>query len=131
MKRIHVFNVDGFGNAVGTGTAIVLYLEPDQVAIPDQPILLAGINWWVGSKQGQHSGDTACVMRYSAAHVYMNRASKYVLFREDEEVGLSICDDGQGTGVNEPGREPEPRYGDAAAGRGNCEKQICVNDKNH
>jgi hypothetical protein len=131
VKRIFVFNVDAAGNGIEPGTAIILYKEPNLVADPDQPLLLAGVKAWVGSKQGQHSGDTDCVMRYDCAQIYLNSASKYVVNADKEVTGLSLCTDGQGTGVNEPGRKPEPRYGNATAGKGDCTKQICVNDKYH
>jgi len=131
VKRIFVFNVDAAGNAVEPGTAIILYKEPNFIIDPDQPLLLAGINPWVGSKQGQHSGDTECVMRYRCAKIYLNSAGRYVVCADEEITGLSLCTNGQGTGVNEPGRKPEPRYGNATAGKGDCKKQICVNDKYH
>jgi len=131
VKRIFIFNVDADGNAVGAGTAIILYKETGGAADPDDPVALAGFKLWVGSKQGQHSGDTDCVMRYDCAHVYLNNAGRYVGFGDPEEFGLSLCTNGQGTGVNEPGRKPEPRYGNATAGKGDCKKQICVNDKYH
>jgi hypothetical protein len=131
VKRIFVFDVDDDGNAVGTGTAIILYKETGGAVDPDEPVALAGFKLWVGSKQGQHSGDKDCVMRYDCAHVYLNSAGRYVGFGDPEEFGLSLCANGQGTGVNEPGRKPEPRYGNATAGKGDCKKQICVNDKYH
>ena len=131
VKRIYIFDMDAAGNAVEPGTPIILYKETGGAVDPDEPVALAGFKRWVGSKQGQHSGDTECVMRYQTARVYVNNAGRYVGFEDKEVFGLSICTDGQGTGVNEPGRKPEPRYGDATAGKGNCTKQICVNDKYH
>jgi hypothetical protein len=130
-KRIYVFTVDAAGNAVEPGAAIVLYQEPNTIVNPDQPLLLAGFKLWVGVKQGLHSGDTGCVMRYDCARVFISGAGRFVYYPVDEETGLGICTNAQGTGVNEAGRKPEPRYGDATAGKGNCAKQICVNDKDH
>jgi hypothetical protein len=129
VKRIYVFSVDADENAPGAGLQAILLKEPNLIVDPNQPLLLAGINLWVGRKQGQHSGDTDCVMRYDCALCYINNSYKYVLC--EEVFGLSLCTDGQGTGVNEPGRKPEPRFGNATAGKGNCKKQICVNDKYH
>ena len=40
-----------------------------------------------------------------------------------------LCTSGAGTGVNDASHKPQPRYGDAAAGRGNCRDQIRVSDK--
>jgi hypothetical protein len=37
-----------------------------------------------------------------------------------------LCENPRGTGVNEPGHRPQPRYGDAALG--DCRTQIVVND---
>jgi hypothetical protein len=132
VQRTFMFNVDAAGNAVGPGAVIVLINEKTGGIIPPgNPGLLAGITVWIGNKQGQHSGDTECVMRYNCAHVYKDKSANYAIFLEDEKFGLEICANATGTGVNEPGREPEPRYGNATAGKGDCPKQICVNDKYH
>ncbi len=131
VKRIHIFYVDADGNADGPGAPVNLYMEPKGEAKPDQPLLLKGINLWIGQKKGQHSGDTDCVMRYKCACCYINNSFKYVYFADEEKLGLNLCTGSQGTGVNEPGRLPEPRYGNATAGKGDCTRQICVNDKYH
>ena len=131
VKRIFVFEANDDGNDIKTGTPIILYKEPNLIVIPDQPLYSAGIKVWVGRKQGEHSGNTDCVMRYDCAEIYLNNAGDYVVVSELEVMGLSLCTNGQGTGVNEPGRRPEPRYGNATEGKGNCPKQICVNDKYH
>jgi hypothetical protein len=132
VQRIYMFNVDGAGNATGPGAAVILINEKTGAIIPPgNRGILVGLTIWIGSKQGQHSGDTDCVMRYACAYGYKDNSGNYEIFADREKFGLDICPDGQGTGVNEPGRKPEPRYGNATAGKGNCPKQICVNDKYH
>jgi hypothetical protein len=46
-----------------------------------------------------------------------------------EPMGTSLCDSAVGTGVNAPGRQPQPRYFDAAPGLGACQSWVCVSDK--
>jgi len=132
VQRIYMFSIDGAGNAIGPGAAVILINEKTGAIIPPgNRGILAGLTIWIGSKQGQHSGNTDCVMRYTCAHGYRDNSGKYEIFADKEIFGLDICTDGQGTGVNEPGRRPESRYGNATAGKGDCTKQICVNDKYH
>jgi hypothetical protein len=81
--------------------------------------------WW-----GQHSGVEDCVMRYDCARCYAPRAQgiRY-LIEGDELTGATLCESSLGTGVNDRGRNtPEPRYGPAAKGRGDCRHQLRVND---
>jgi hypothetical protein len=94
-----------------------------------EPGLVGGFQLWIGRLQGQHSGDTDCVMRYILAKVYLSPSGDYYIYDDNEQIGLKICEKPEGTGVNKSGRLPRPRFGDAS--RGNCQKQICVNDKNH
>lgn len=70
-------------------------------------------------------------MRYDLAKCYLNYANQYVLFEDAEVTGGGFCATTDGSGVNEHGRKPETRYGDAdiAGKRGNCLKKLCVNDK--
>ena len=129
VKRIFMFKMDDKLNAIGTGTPIYLYKEVGGTVDPNAPEALAGFILWVGKKHGEHSGDTDCVMRYDCAHVYFSDTGRYVAFGNPEKNGLSLCKDAKGTGVNQDDHAPEPRYGNA--GKGNCKKQICVNDKYH
>jgi hypothetical protein len=82
----------------------------------------------LGAKHGRHSGHQDCVMRYAFAKVYPADGAGFFYWHDDEPIGLELCDAPAGTGVNAPGREPQPRYFDAAPGRGACRRQICVND---
>jgi hypothetical protein len=84
----------------------------------------------LGEKSGQHSGVENCLMRYFVANTYAHASQpnvRYLLPRE-EIVGAGLCEQAKGDGVNDPGRKPQPRYFDAASGRGNCRSQIQVND---
>ncbi len=90
----------------------------------------------VGLKNGQHSGQEDCIMRYDIANAYIQDK-----FRDDarimttgEKVGWKLCTlTTGGDDVNLSSRGPlpfnGPRYYDADKKRGNCKAQICVNDK--
>lgn len=85
----------------------------------------------VGVPQGESSGDQDCVMRYYFSTFYpstKDRDTYYLVEPGTEPLGLQLCRSGAGTGVNDAGRQPQPRYGDAKAGCGNCFSQICPND---
>ncbi len=85
----------------------------------------------VGVKNGESSGNQDCVMRYCFAKFYESVKGEnafYLVEPDSEPIGLTLCRSGQGTGINAAGRSPEPRYGDAANGCGNCFSQICPND---
>ncbi|MGC9973216.1 MAG: hypothetical protein ABSE56_21785 [Bryobacteraceae bacterium] len=85
----------------------------------------------LGVADDPHTGDDNCVMRYDDARGYYSQANPATVrycFKPKEPAGTSLCTSTVGTGVNAPGRTPQPRYGNAAAGRGNCRGQILVND---
>jgi hypothetical protein len=83
----------------------------------------------VGIPNDQHTGDEGCVMRYDDATGHVSRSSPNVLYyTPGESAGFGLCTSGAGTGINGPDWQPQPRYGDAASGRGNCVAQILVND---
>jgi hypothetical protein len=98
--------------------------------------------WGIGVEHGQHSGDEQCPMRYQFAELYpakrlgvgpqgfgARQAETYYLVPQNsEEYGSIICTAPTGTGVNALSHKPQSRYGDAAARRGNCLAQMCVND---
>ncbi|MBI5462977.1 MAG: hypothetical protein HY941_12400 [Gammaproteobacteria bacterium] len=86
----------------------------------------------VGVEHGAHSGHQDCVMRYSFAKFYekKNSADKslYMVTPGSERIGMQICRAPLGTGINAADHQPQSRYGNAAAGEGNCFAQICPND---
>lgn len=83
----------------------------------------------IGMPHGQHSGDDKCVMRYDSAGAYVSVSDPDVRYRAtNEPTGTMLCRSPLGKGVNEMGRQPQPRYGDADSGRGDCYHQILVND---
>ncbi len=83
----------------------------------------------VGVANDQHTGDEDCVMRYDDARGHLKNGAPNVLYYTlPEDAGFSICTSGAGTGINGSDWLPQPRYGDAASGRGNCVGQILVND---
>jgi hypothetical protein len=82
----------------------------------------------IGIDGDTHSGDDNCVMRYDDSSGYFSATdARTVYFVGREDSGDGICAARAGTGINGP-RTPQPRYGDGAPGRGNCQGQIMVND---
>ncbi len=85
----------------------------------------------LGLPNDPHTGDDNCVMRYDDARGYYpvsRTPGVRYRFKPGELAGTALCTQAAGTGVNDAGRSPQPRYGDAASGRGNCRSQILVND---
>ena len=83
----------------------------------------------IGVANDPHTGDDNCVMRYDDADAhYVNGNPNGVYYTPGEHAGFGLCTSGAGTGINASDWEPQPRYGDAASGRGNCTGQILVND---
>jgi hypothetical protein len=94
--------------------------------------LYGRINLYIGVPHGQESGSDQCVMRYFFASTYPSASSAsvyYVIAPGSEPLGRGMCSSATGTGVNAPGRQPQPRYLDAAPNRGACKAWLCVNDK--
>jgi hypothetical protein len=100
--------------------------------VPTDPYWATAHYVWLGMHQGQHSGCEDCVMRYCCSDAYGSGLVRYYLqWFGREPVGQNICTNAVGTGVNDNGRKPKSRYGDADEEnrRGNCTDQICVNDR--
>lgn len=107
-------------------------LNADQVAEVLYNQMFGHFYWYVGAMGGECSGDEGCVMRYSFAQAYekrgVPRAYYFIGRKHTERLGLELCRAALGTGVNDPGRQPQPRYGDAAKGWGPCVERIIFND---
>jgi hypothetical protein len=89
----------------------------------------------VGAEHGQHSGAEDCLMRYHFAKYSESKKPAsiggkmyYLIEPGAEHIGMEICHDGKGTGVNAADHSPQARYGDAAGEAGDCFGQICPND---
>ncbi|WP_138223277.1 hypothetical protein [Nibricoccus aquaticus] len=70
-------------------------------------------------------------MRYYFATAYAVKGKKdaYYVMRPGVKMPECIlCTSPKGTGGNAASHPPQPRFGDAAGGRGNCFSQICPND---
>jgi len=93
----------------------------------------APISAYVGNPHHEFSGNDQCAMRYWFGMFYpsiSNSTNYYITPAGSESVGFNLCDSPVGTGVNLAGRLPQPRYFDAAPGRGGCKFWVCVNDSN-
>jgi len=112
----------------GGGGSVQVLTEQNVSAAPLFPIGIP-VKVIVGVANDPHTGDDNCVMRYDDANGHLSKTSSSVLYyTPGESAGFSICTSGAGTGINGPDWQPQPRYGDAAPGRGNCTAQILVND---
>jgi len=112
------------------GHVIRVLTENGRELRPDSPELSLPTYHYVGAANGQHSGHEDCLMRYKCADVYVSPSDGDMRYLAGDEItGIGLCKDAHGTGVNDPGRKPRSRYGDASAG--NCFEQPCVNDSAH
>ncbi|WP_321471974.1 hypothetical protein [uncultured Paludibaculum sp.] len=91
--------------------------------MPEAPLKVV-----LGVNGGPHCGDDNCVMRYDDSGGYVADADPSLRYRVKEVTGFQLCSSGDGTGVNDPSRTPQSRYGPAASGRGTCSSQILVTD---
>ena len=115
--------------------------QNDPLVVESCQLLNQGIpyGFYVGLPHGKFSGDDRCVMRYFYAGAYPSASDStayYLVPAGTEPVGNALCNSPLGNpgGVNDPNRtipvgHPQPRYFDAAATRGDCQHQVCVNDK--
>ncbi len=87
---------------------------------------------WLAVPQGQHSGDTACIMCYNVASCFRRdtSSSRYLNFYWPATTQDHFCTSRDGMGVNETGTLGGSWLGNASkdGDRGNCAGQICVND---
>lgn len=86
---------------------------------------------YFGAKNGQHSGDDDCVMRYSSAWFYRSDRAANIRYWVAglDSFGFALCNSAKGTGVNAPTWKPQSRFGDSGwAGPKGCKGQIVIND---
>ena len=90
-----------------------------------------GKSVWLGERNGQHSGDEACFMRYAIAGAYRSQLENAVLYyyRTGEIKGIRLCTSPAGTGVNMPTHAPQSRFGGCDSGRGDCKHKFVVSDR--
>jgi hypothetical protein len=123
---------------------IQVYQEPRNAGEAPRPLrredgspagsLTVGVErWrvWVGGEGGNFSGDQECLMRYPDKQAYLSKAEpgrvRYVPDKGQWKMRDRLCENKDGTGVNEKSHYPQSRNGNAVAG--NCRSQIVVNDK--
>jgi hypothetical protein len=101
---------------------------------PQDPIFKGVTRITVALKlqHGTNSGMEDCIMRYDDGRTYKGPDGNYYLLLDwkkqySELTGITLCKSNKGTGVNDPNHAPRPRYGDATVG--NCQGQVCINDK--
>ncbi len=129
LMEIKEYNVTK-GVAYGPGQVIRVMTEDGRELGANSRSINLPQETYVAARGGQHSGHEDCLMRYSCADAYVSPTDSSVRYLvTDEMTGLGLCRDPRGTGVNDPGRKPRPRHGNA--GSGNCYEQPCVNDAAH
>ncbi len=88
--------------------------------------------WYVGAEHGESSGAEDCCMRYYFADAFRKKGADntfyFITAKRSEHIGVEVCRSSAGTGINAAGRKPQPRYGDAHAGCGDCADWIVFND---
>ncbi|RPJ86850.1 MAG: hypothetical protein EHM18_04125 [Acidobacteria bacterium] len=116
------------GKRLPTKGEVIRVMTEDgrEVGPRSRSIVLPG-EFYVATKHGEHSGNEDCMMRYKCADAYRSPTDPSVRYLVTGEMtGIGFCRDVKGTGVNDPGRKPRPRYGSASKGK--CFEQPCVND---
>jgi hypothetical protein len=93
-----------------------------------------GVERWrlqIAGEQSPFSGDQECLMRYADKQAFIAKRDpdhiRYLPDKSQWKMRNRLCTDSKGTGVNEKGHSPQPRYGDAVVG--NCRSQLVINDK--
>ena len=121
--------LDPSGLGAGHVKIIPLSFAPSHTPLtsPSQEMFIGG-RCFENNVGGVFSGAHDCIMR-DVAQAFIPITSDHRDERHTvtESPGTTLCKDRAGTGFN--GTSPS-RYGDAAAGRGECSQKVCVND-NH
>jgi hypothetical protein len=104
----------------------------DQQVLIDLDRMFGWTFWYVGAEHGQGSGVEDCVMRYYFANLYEKKGADdtfyFITKKRAERIGEALCRSQKGTGINASSRQPQPRYGDALAGCGECADWVVFSD---
>jgi len=132
------FNPDGSSFLIATDGNRARVVFEDGVSAVGLSYTKVGTNQVLvlntGERQGQHSGNMDCIMRYHVADTFPSQFDPQHLFYrfnpEDQDSRTLFCESAAGTKANasSPGKPSWPRFGDAAEKRGDCKHQLCVND---
>jgi len=132
------FNPDGSSFLIATDGNRARVVFEDGVSAVGLSYTKVGTNQVLalntGERQGQHSGNMDCIMRYHVADTFPSQFDPQHLFyrfnSEDQDSRTLFCESAAGTKANasSPGKPSWPRFGDAAEKRGDCKHQLCVND---
>ncbi len=128
LDTIMEYKLNDAGAPKGAGYPIRIFKENGVELGPRTREIEFPQNNYVANHGGQHSGVEDCLMRYAAASAYVPAGGGNIryLVLEPEMSGIGLCGLTGGTGVNDPGRQPRSRYGNAT--KGNCKSQVSVND---
>ncbi len=120
------------GSETGAGKIVTVFAENGRQLNPE--LFIKPRTVYVGNLHGQHSGFEDCLMRYDVASAYdpdfPRGGTRYLSSGPKEITGIELCRVVTGTGVNDPARQPRPRFRDAdrIRDRGHCQTHVCVND---
>lgn len=120
--------------SIGFTSTVTVFSEPPTMLLSPADLGITTthpISLYVGITGGQHSGDTKCLIRYGTSSAYIDNADATIRYWAQEQPGFGLTDTTTGTNTNASGHAPQPRYGDAANGRGDCLTQLCVSDALH
>jgi hypothetical protein len=84
----------------------------------------------IGGNKSPMTGDQECLLRYADKQAFFSARdpkARYIPDKAQWKMRTRLCDSKDGTGVNAPGHQPQPRYGPAI--EGNCKAQLVVSDK--
>ena len=116
------FEIETDDARVAHGPQVRTIYEDRGEILPDDPYFNNPVFVYVGVFHGEHSGNTACYMRYIVATWYQPEASPHdrVFFPEAHPVGTTLCNDPAADG------NWKKRFGNAA--RGDCKHRFAVRD---
>jgi hypothetical protein len=84
----------------------------------------------IAGEESPMTGDQECLLRYADKQAFFSARdprARYLPDKAQWKMRTRLCGSKEGTGVNAPGHQPQPRYGPAI--EGNCQAQLVVSDK--